>query len=253
VGTPPEGPRIERRRPGIRPLPSHRQWTPLGRGLSVMGDNWTLAIVTELAAGRTRLSELRERLAGVSAGVLDRYLHRMVGSGLVERLRFREMPPRVELELTAAGRDLLPIAEEIGRWGLRWAWSTPEESEIVDPGALLRTLPSLLTGRLRAPDGAVELILDQRGGTRRQVAVISDGEVAMWADDAKQVPPPITATIRSDWRGWTSALGPEADLTELEISGRRTQALRLLAALARPAPAGDGAQPRAASQLADGL
>jgi len=250
--TPPQSPPLERRRAGVRPLPSHRQWTPLGRGLSVAGDNWTLAIVTELAPGRTRLSELRARLAGVSAGVLDRYLHRMSDSGLLERVRFREMPPRVELELTDAGRELLPVAEAISRWGLRWAWSTPEHGEIVDPGALLRALPSLLGATVDAPDGAIELILHERGGERRNIAVIAGGQVSMWAaEDTGRVAPEITATIHADWRGWTAALGPDADFAGLEISGRRNQALRLLAALGRPA-AGGTRRARGARRRAEG-
>jgi DNA-binding HxlR family transcriptional regulator len=234
VDNPIERRAIERRGQGGRPLPSHRQWTPLGRGLSVVGDNWTLAIVTELGAGRTRLSALRERLSGVSAGVLDRYLHRMGASGLVTRVRFREMPPRVEFELTEAGRELLPIAAALSRWGLRWSWSQPRDGEIVDPGALLRALPALLGGPVKGPDGAVELILDERGGRRRHIAEIVKGEVTMWAPGEDRIAPEITATIAGDWRAWTAALGPTADVSRLKLSGRRTQAQRLLAAVVRP-------------------
>ncbi len=243
VAPPPQRPRAERRRPGARPLPAHRQWTPLGRGLSVTGDNWTLVIVTELAGGRIRLSELRDRLAGVSAGVLDRYLQRMSSSGLVERIRFREMPPRVELELTEAGHELLPIAEAVARWGLRWAWSAPEDAEIVDPEALLRGLPALLTATRKVPDGAVELLLDQRGGRRRHVVEISGGEVQMRRERGEGPALQITATVRGDWCAWTAALGPGADLAGLSISGRRSQALALLGALARPV-AGEAAPRR---------
>jgi len=225
---------IERRMQSSPSLPSHRQWTPLGRSLAVLGDNWTLAILMELAAGRTRLSVLREHLSGVSAGVLDRYLHRMGESGLVTRVRFREMPPRVELELTEAARELMPIAAALSRWGLRWSWSEPREGEIVDPGALLRTLPALLTEPVEAPDGAVELLLHQRGGRRRHVAEIVGGDVRMWTGGDDRAAPEITATIAGDWRAWTAALGPSGDVSSLKLSGWRTQGERLLAAIVRP-------------------
>lgn len=204
-----------------------------------MGDNWTLAILTELAVGRTRLSVLREHLSGVSAGVLDRYVHMMSESGLVTRLRFSEMPPRVEFELTEAGRELLPIAAALSRWGLRWSWSLPREGEIVDPDALLRTLPAMLNEPVEAPDGAVELVLDQRGGRRRHVAEIVEGVVLVSTDGDERVAPQITATIAGDWRAWTDALGPAGDVSSLKLSGRRTQAQLLLAAIVRPR-AGDG-------------
>jgi DNA-binding HxlR family transcriptional regulator len=49
----------------------------------------------------------------------------MVGLGLVTRTRFKEKPPRVELELTDAGRELVPIAEALARWGMRHADDPP--------------------------------------------------------------------------------------------------------------------------------
>jgi len=174
--------------------------------------------------------------------VLDRYVHMMSESGLVTRLRFSEMPPRVEFELTEAGRELLPIAAALSRWGLRWAWSLPREGEIVDPDALLRMLPSLLTEPVEAPDGAVELILDQRGGRRRHVAEIVEGMVQVWTDGDDAFAPQISSTISGDWRAWTDALGPAGDVSSLELSGRRAQAQGLLAAIVRPraAPGDDG-------------
>ena len=126
---------------------AHRQWTPLARALTAAGDSWTLAIAAELAPGPTRLSALRARLAGVSAGLLDRHLRRMTAAGLITRSRYREMPPRVELELTEAGRELLPVASALARWGLNRAWSAPREDELVDVEALLRQLPLLLDVR----------------------------------------------------------------------------------------------------------
>jgi DNA-binding HxlR family transcriptional regulator len=228
-------PRAGERRAARRPLPSHRQWTPLGRALSVVGDNWTLAIVVELSAGRMRLSALRERLSGVSAGVLDRYLHRMSEAGLVTRVRFREMPPRVELELTDAGRELVPIVAALSQWGARWSWSDVREGEIVDPGALLRALPMLVEEPVEAPDGVIEMVLDERGGRRRHLAEISSGHVTMWTADKQRPRPEPTSRIAGDWRGWADALGPDGDTSRLKLSGRTSQARRLLAAIVRPA------------------
>jgi DNA-binding HxlR family transcriptional regulator len=106
-------------------------WTPLARALEATGDHWTFAIVLALAPGRTRLTHLRERLPGISTGVLSRGLTHMVGLGLVKRTRFKEKPPRVELELTDAGRELLPIAEALTRWGMRHMAALPESTTAV--------------------------------------------------------------------------------------------------------------------------
>ncbi|MEY3321219.1 MAG: hypothetical protein RLZZ417_802, partial [Bacteroidota bacterium] len=37
--------------------------------------------------------------------------------GLVYRIEFTEMPPRVEYSLTNAGKSLLPLLHELADWG----------------------------------------------------------------------------------------------------------------------------------------
>ena len=103
-----------------RPQPRRhsRQQVALGWALSATGDRWTLLIALALDRRARRPIELRRLLpGGVSAGVLDRHLQQMVALGLLLRRRFKEMPPRVEFALTEMGRDLLPSARALARWG----------------------------------------------------------------------------------------------------------------------------------------
>ena len=104
-----------------RPQPHrHGQWAiPLARALGATGDRWTLLIALSLARAPQRPVELQRNLPGISSGVLDRHLQQMVAVGLLLRRRFKEMPPRVELALTDVGRELLPIARALARWGDR--------------------------------------------------------------------------------------------------------------------------------------
>ena len=89
----------------------------------------------------------------------------MVALGLVERTRFSQArPPRVEVELTDAGRELLPIAAALARWGMCHAWSPPVQRERVDIAALLRLLPALLE-LTELPPGSLEAI--SRARSRR--------------------------------------------------------------------------------------
>jgi DNA-binding HxlR family transcriptional regulator len=219
-----------------RPVPAHRQWTPLGRALTVAGDNWTLIIAMQLAPGRTRLSHLRERLAGVSAGVLDRYLNRMADAGLITRTRFREMPPRVEIELTEAGRELLPIAGALARWGVRRAWSAPKQGERVDIDALFRLLPLLIEQDLELPNGTVELALEEPKGRLQHLLRIHEGRVQPNFEHPGGVS--ALAAIAGDREAWMAALGPLADASGLQLSGNQALARRILAAIPGP-PAAD--------------
>lgn len=222
-----EGQRFGERRATPRP-PAHRQWTPLGRALTAMGDNWTLAIALELAPGRMRLGQLREHL-GVGSSVLDRYLQQMGAVGLVTRRRFREMPPRVEVELTAAGRELLPVAVELARWGMRRAWSAPEPDEHVDLPALLRLLPLLLDEVTGVGDGVLKLVVEDAGEPLCVRLQSDGGRMHLLGEEAAEREP--AARIAGPRSAWIAALGPRRDCSRLTVNGDHELAVRLLASV----------------------
>jgi DNA-binding HxlR family transcriptional regulator len=224
---------------GVLPIRAHRQWTPLARGLAAAGDRWTLLIVLALGDERLRLNALRTRLPGVSSGVLDHHLSQMIAVGLLSRQRFREMPPRVEVELTESGASLLPIAAALARWGMRYEWPLPEDRAQVRADAILRQLPALLEEASGLPDGVVEFAvrpsqLSAANGTDAgDIAVTShrfeivDGRLRSAGDLADAA----AARVEGDEADWIAALGPGADCSGLTFSGKRTNAKRVLDAL----------------------
>ena len=114
--------------PQVPPAKRHpyAQWSPDARALDLVGDKWTLLIVRDLAAGPRRFSDLQRVLPGISTEQLRSRLNRMVADGLLSRQRYREVPPRVDYELTEQARDLLPVLAALARWGYRWAWGAPD-------------------------------------------------------------------------------------------------------------------------------
>ena len=87
----------------------------------------------DLAAGPRRFVELQRVLPGISTEQLRSRLNRMVADGMLTRKRYREVPPRVDYELTERARELMPILGELARWGYEWAWSPPRESRVGRP------------------------------------------------------------------------------------------------------------------------
>ena len=83
-------------------------------------------------------------LPGISTEQLRSRLNRMVADGMLTRKRYREVPPRVDYELTPRARDLMPVLAELALWGYRWAWSQPRAGERVDIGAIFRLVPGLV-------------------------------------------------------------------------------------------------------------
>lgn len=166
----------------------HHQWTPLARAVLAVGDQWTLLILNALAAGPARLADIRARLPGISAGVLDRHLRQMADLGLVLRQRHRELPPRVEYELTASGRELLPVVVELARWGLRNLWTRPQPREQIAIGETFRMLPALLADEQFA-GGPLELVVEGRKGRERHVFEIAAGRL-------RPIPPGVKPATR---------------------------------------------------------
>src|SRR4051812_41357772 len=155
----------------------YNQWAPDARALDLVGDKWTLLIVRDLAGGPRRFVELQRVLPGISTEQLRSRLNRMVADGLLTRQRYREVPPRVDYELTERARDLLPVIAALGRWGYRWAWGPPRPGEAIDVGAILRCVPGLeVSSALR---GSVEFVVEEAGGRARyHVLRVGDGTMA---------------------------------------------------------------------------
>jgi DNA-binding HxlR family transcriptional regulator len=217
-----------------QPARAPRAWTPLSRALAATGDRWTLSIALALGPGRIRLTQLHKRLPGISTGVLERGLQQMVALGLVTRTRFKEMPPRVELELTDAGHELLPIAGALARWGMRHVWSAPGAHEQADLHVLLRLLPCLAEGTSDLPAGGLEALVTDTDPPIRYRYQVKDGSLGATysPDEAPATTPDRTsAAIHGDTNAWIAAVGPSGDHRGLRLTGDEHLARAVLASL----------------------
>ena len=205
----------------------YNQWAPDARALDLVGDKWTLLIVRDLVGGPRRFVELQRTLPGISTEQLRSRLNRMVADGLLTRQRYREVPPRVDYELTDRAKDLLPVIGALSRWGYQWAWSPPRPDELVDVGAVLRSVPGLAVPA--GFSGEVELNVQRRDGQQKRYVVCAVGGM-MTVDE--QSHPAADARIEGSESAWVAALGPDADGSGLEITGDRLIADALLSGLA---------------------
>jgi DNA-binding HxlR family transcriptional regulator len=193
----------------------YNQWAPDARALDLVGDKWTLLIVRDLSAGPRRFVELQRVLPGISTEQLRSRLNRMVADGLVTRQRYREVPPRVDYELTERSRELLPVLGALARWGHSWVWTAPREGEAIDVGAILRISPGLVQPPRRV-SGVAELAVRMPDGTTRHYALTAArGAVTI----AEREEPGADARIHGSERDWIAALGPSASHDALAIEG----------------------------------
>ena len=199
------------------------------RAHSTSSDKWTLLIVRDLAAGPRRFVELQRVLPGISTEQLRSRLNRMVADGMLTRKRYREVPPRVDYELTERARGLLPILGELARWGYEWAWSAPRASESVDIGAIFRLAPGLLRSQ-SVPIATAQLTVHDTEGGRGPLSYALSVSPERVAIEERTLDRADTR-VAGDTAAWVRAFSPGGDPGGLDITGDRILAEALLAAL----------------------
>lgn len=93
---------------------------PVCRTAEVISGKWTLLVIRDLADGASRFCELERSLEGISPRTLSLRLRALEEEGVVERHTYPEVPPRVEYALTEKGRALVPLIDDMRRYGDRW-------------------------------------------------------------------------------------------------------------------------------------
>ena len=100
--------------------PVHDEHCAVACTAELIGTKWTALIVHDLSEGARRFSELERACPGISPRTLSERLDTLEASGLIARECYAEAPPRVEYTLTEKGRGLLPVIEEMRRFGHDW-------------------------------------------------------------------------------------------------------------------------------------
>jgi DNA-binding HxlR family transcriptional regulator len=89
----------------------------MAQALQVIGGRWKPAILCRLAAGTMRYSELKKSIEGISERMLVAQLRELEQEGIVRRVVYAEVPPRVEYEITELGQTMQPMLAAMSAWG----------------------------------------------------------------------------------------------------------------------------------------
>jgi len=93
-----------------------QQQCSIARSLSVIGDRWTLLILSDCFLGVRRFETFRERL-GISRTILSDRLNLLERENVVRKQAYQEKPTRYEYKLTDKGRELYPVILSLVKWG----------------------------------------------------------------------------------------------------------------------------------------
>lgn len=80
---------------------------------TIYGCKWSLTVYQLLAEGIDRPGEMVRRVEGLSTKVLNDCLRRNIEFGILERIAYNEIPPRVEYRLTPFGDKFVKVLESL--------------------------------------------------------------------------------------------------------------------------------------------
>lgn len=98
--------------------------------MDYIGGKWKTVVLWYLKFETLRFSELKRKMPDITEKMLSIQLKALEEDGLVNRDVYGEKPPiRVEYSLTEFGKTLIPMLDEIAKWGRELG---EQEGEVVD-------------------------------------------------------------------------------------------------------------------------
>ncbi|MCM3630254.1 winged helix-turn-helix transcriptional regulator [Paenibacillus glycanilyticus] len=87
--------------------------------LEVIGGKWKCVILCHLTHGKKRTSDFKRLMPSITQKMLTQQLRELEEDGIVNRIVYNQVPPKVEYELTPYGDSLRPILDSLCNWGER--------------------------------------------------------------------------------------------------------------------------------------
>ena len=92
---------------------------PVEATVGLIDGKWKCVILYMLStAGTLRFNELARRASGATARVMTTQLRELEADGLIERIVYAQVPPKVEYRLSPLGRTLEPVLQALSAWGV---------------------------------------------------------------------------------------------------------------------------------------
>lgn len=88
--------------------------------LDIVGDRWTLLIIRDLLLGKSKFTDLKLSLQGISPNILSERLQFLEETGIVYSRLYSSHPPRLEYFLTEKGSELKHVLVALTFWGNRF-------------------------------------------------------------------------------------------------------------------------------------
>ncbi|MBT1702186.1 winged helix-turn-helix transcriptional regulator [Chryseosolibacter indicus] len=90
---------------------------PVRDALDILSGKWKLPIIISLTFGNKRFSQIAKEIPGITDKMLSKELRDLEMNELVKRTVYDSVPVVVEYSMTAYGKSLNKVIEELRKWG----------------------------------------------------------------------------------------------------------------------------------------
>lgn len=91
----------------------------IAAAMEIIGNKWTALILRDLVSGPKRFCELERSVGKINPRTLSQRLDDLEKHQIIHKKDYAETPPRIEYRLTAKGKDLIPVLEQMAAWGVK--------------------------------------------------------------------------------------------------------------------------------------
>lgn len=102
---------------------------PYATAQSLISGKWAVLILLYLEEGPIRFNELLRKMPKMTHATLSVQLKSLEENGLVRRVQYEDIPPRVEYSLTDIGRKFHPVIAAMEVWGKEYIARMQEENK----------------------------------------------------------------------------------------------------------------------------
>ncbi|MBO5535168.1 MAG: helix-turn-helix transcriptional regulator [Clostridia bacterium] len=102
---------------------------PYATAQSLISGKWAVLILLYLEEGPIRFNELLRKMPKMTHATLSVQLKSLEENGLVRRVQYEDIPPRVEYSLTDIGRKFHPVVAAMEVWGKEYIARMQEENK----------------------------------------------------------------------------------------------------------------------------
>lgn len=93
---------------------------PYATAQRLIQGKWAILLLHELSAEPVRFNELQRRMPKMTHATLSSQLKQLEAEGLIQRIVYNDIPPKVEYSLTEIGRKFDPVLESIKKFGTEY-------------------------------------------------------------------------------------------------------------------------------------